>query len=633
MGKRKEDEAALCSEPGSEQKVRSLRTKRRRAWSEQECNEAQQVHPWIGELMRLANIDSNKQHGAQRYKEQKELVLGLVPAQWHEAVKKLPFKANTSSIHAKAADKIIEAVLKGDAAVPPVAAPPPAAPPASVLPTPARKRATKRQRQGASQNLLDRYFGSAVTEVAEVADDKRNDDAPEMGREADEKSPSVDHYAILGIQKDASTSEVHAAYKKRALDSHPDKPGGSNEAFLKVRDAFEVLSRKFTRERYDATNSAATAGPATVPRRYEAATVGASKTSDLCKNIVALLLLKRLDKEILGTIDRKVLRSVEEVLRQIRTSQNTNASGVTPQKDGSGLRREKNGDWTVSISWNSFRMEALKIKDLGVATALHSALVKAREVALERIEKHKTRFSSRSAEKMEEEPPLTESELHQILEEQPYMILMASDSRRKWDSDDVEDLPKEDRWMSPWTPSLETALRFRRQIRFELGKTNNMGFRKEDKTQQSEIAAQERDAFMNLVEELWRMACLKLASNPPDDVRLALEVSDAASSCLKREMLWKASSKLKSEKIAKLQQQEMSMKEDMLALEDHKHMLEDQNQMLQEKVERTARLFNQMKREQEAKDKILKAGKNVKEKLLDLKKARDIAASLGRQDG
>ena len=35
----------------------------------------------------------------------------------------------------------------------------------------------------------------------------------------------------------------------------------------------------------------------------------------------------------------------------------------------------------------------------------------------------------RSAEKMEEEPPLTESELHQILEEQPFMILMASDSR------------------------------------------------------------------------------------------------------------------------------------------------------------------------------------------------------------
>eukprot|EP00434_Breviolum_minutum_P026378 symbB.v1.2.023321.t1/scaffold2124.1/size88503/3 len=550
----------------------------------------------------------------------------MVPAQWHEDVKKLPFKANTPSIHAKAADTIIEAVLKGDAAVPP-AAPPAAAPPAAV-PTPARKRATKRQ--GASQNLLDRYFGSAVTEVAEVADAQRNDDAPEMGREADEKSPSVDHYAILGIQKDASTDEVHAAYKKRALDSHPDKPGGSNEAFLKVRDAFEVLSKPSTRARYDATRSAATAGPATVPRRYEAATVGASKTSDLCKNIVAALLLKRLDKEMLGTIDRKVLSSVEEVLRQIRTSQNTNASGVTPQKDGSGLRREKNGDWTVSISWNSFRMEALKIKDLGVATALHSALVKAREVALERIEKHKTRFSSRSAEKMEEEPPLTESELHQILEEQPYMILMASDSRRKWDSDDVEDLPKEDRWMSPWTPSLETALRFRRQIRFELGKTNNMGFRKEDKSQQSEIAAQERDAFMNLVEELWRMACLKLASNPPDDVRLALEVSDAASSCLKREMLWKASSELKSEKIARLQQEKMSMKEDMLALEDQKHMLEDQNQMLQEKVERSARLCNQMKREREAKDKILVADKKLKGKLLDLKKARDIAASLGR---
>lgn len=31
------------------------------------------------------------------------------------------------------------------------------------------------------RNLLDRYFGSAVTEVAEVADAQRNDDAPEMG--------------------------------------------------------------------------------------------------------------------------------------------------------------------------------------------------------------------------------------------------------------------------------------------------------------------------------------------------------------------------------------------------------------------------------------------------------------------
>jgi len=621
MGKRKEDEAALAEPGGTEQKVR-VRTKRRRVYSEHECNEAQQVHPWIGELMRLANIDSNKQHGAQRYKEQKERVLGLVPAQWHEDVKTLPFKANTPSMHAKAADKIIEAVLKGDAAVPPPAAAPPAAAAPSVLPTPARKRAATK-RQGASQKLLDGYFGSSAVQVAEVADAQRNDDAPEMGREADEKSPlSVDHYSILGIQKDASMNEVHAAYKKRALDSHPDKPGGSNEAFLKVRDAFEVLSKISTRERYDATH--ATKSTTASKRRYEAATVGASKTADLCKNIVAALLLKRLDKEILGTIDRKVLISVEEVLKQIRTSQNTNASQVAPQKDGSGLRQEKNGDWTVSISWKSFRMEALKIKDLGVATTLHSAMVKAREVALERIEKHKTRFSSRSADKMEEEPPLTESELHQILEEQPYMILMASDSRRKWDSDDVEDLPKEDRWMSPWTPSLETALRFRRQIRFELGKTNNMlAYRKEDKSQQSEIAAQERDAFMNLVEELWRFACLKLASNPPDDARLALEASDVASSCFKRAVLWKTNCEMKSEKIAKLQQQNAAMKEDMLALED-------QNHMLQEKVERTTVLFNEMKRQQKTKDKISQAMSRCHLSKLEARKARDIAAISGR---
>lgn len=601
MGKRKDE-----AEHGSQQKVRRTR---RRAYSEQELNEARKVHPWIAELMQLANIDSNKQHGAQRYKEQKELVLGLVPAQWHERVKQLPFKANTSSIHAKAADLIIEEVLKGDAAVPPAPAPP-------SVPTPARA-ATKRQ--GASQKLLNRYFTTAV-EVAEVADAHR-DDVPEMGREADENSsPSVDHYAILGIQKDASMNEVHAAYKKRALDSHPDKPGGSNEAFVKVRDAFEVLSNISKRERYDATNSTA------FPKRcYEAATSGFSKTTDLCKNIVAALLLNRLDKEILGTIDRNVLSSVEEVLRQIRTSQNTSGSeGVaTAQKDGSGLRREKNGEWTVSISWKCFRMEALKIKDLGVATTLHSAMVKAREVASERIQKHKTRFLSRSGEKMEEEPPLTESELHQILEEQPYMILMASDSRRKWDSEE-EDLPKEDRWMSPMTPSLETALRFRRQIRFGLGKTQDVAYRKEDKTLQSEIAAQERDAFMNMVEELWRMACLKLASSP-DDARLALKASsDLASNYLERAITWKASWEMKSKQNGKLQQQNAKLQEQMLAVED-------ENRILQEQVHKTACLYNQMKREQETTKKILKADKNAKEKLLADRKARDIAAIQGRQ--
>ena len=53
-----------------------------------------------------------------------------------------------------------QAVLKGDAAVPPAAAPPPAAPPASVLPTPARKRATKRPRPNALARWpVERVYG------------------------------------------------------------------------------------------------------------------------------------------------------------------------------------------------------------------------------------------------------------------------------------------------------------------------------------------------------------------------------------------------------------------------------------------------------------------------------------------
>jgi len=52
-----------------------------------------------------------------------------------------------------------------------------------------------------------------------------------------------DYYTTLGLNADASAEDLKKAYKRRALETHPDS-GGNQEDFLKVQEAWEVLSGK-----------------------------------------------------------------------------------------------------------------------------------------------------------------------------------------------------------------------------------------------------------------------------------------------------------------------------------------------------------------------------------------------------
>lgn len=63
-----------------------------------------------------------------------------------------------------------------------------------------------------------------------------------------------DYYEILGVSKDASTAEIKKAYRKKAIEYHPDKnPGDSNaeEMFKKAAEAYEVLGNQDKRAKYD----------------------------------------------------------------------------------------------------------------------------------------------------------------------------------------------------------------------------------------------------------------------------------------------------------------------------------------------------------------------------------------------
>ena len=63
-----------------------------------------------------------------------------------------------------------------------------------------------------------------------------------------------DYYKILGVEKNASEKDIKKAYRKIALKYHPDKNPGDKEAeekFKEAAEAYEVLSNKEKRDKYD----------------------------------------------------------------------------------------------------------------------------------------------------------------------------------------------------------------------------------------------------------------------------------------------------------------------------------------------------------------------------------------------
>ncbi len=59
-----------------------------------------------------------------------------------------------------------------------------------------------------------------------------------------------DYYEVLGLGKSASADEIKKAFRKAAIEHHPDK-GGDEAKFKEVNEAYEVLKDASKRQRYD----------------------------------------------------------------------------------------------------------------------------------------------------------------------------------------------------------------------------------------------------------------------------------------------------------------------------------------------------------------------------------------------
>lgn len=110
--------------------------------------------------------------------------------------------------------------------------------------------------QSQTQSLEQEAFASAVKEKTDATVPKQQE-KPVVPPIIDEILKEKDYYRILGTTKQEAQSNSHPnnviqkAYRRRAVQCHPDKTGGDRRAFDSVAEAYAVLSDDSKRQLYD----------------------------------------------------------------------------------------------------------------------------------------------------------------------------------------------------------------------------------------------------------------------------------------------------------------------------------------------------------------------------------------------
>lgn len=73
-----------------------------------------------------------------------------------------------------------------------------------------------------------------------------------------------DYYEVLGVSKSASADEIKKAFRKAAIEHHPDR-GGDEAKFKEINEAYEVLKDESKRKRYDQFGHAGVGGAGSDP--------------------------------------------------------------------------------------------------------------------------------------------------------------------------------------------------------------------------------------------------------------------------------------------------------------------------------------------------------------------------------
>ena len=55
----------------------------------------------------------------------------------------------------------------------------------------------------------------------------------------------LNHYEVLNVSKNFTWNELKDSYRKLAMNTHPDKPGGNKELFNIITYSFKVLANEY----------------------------------------------------------------------------------------------------------------------------------------------------------------------------------------------------------------------------------------------------------------------------------------------------------------------------------------------------------------------------------------------------
>ena len=96
-----------------------------------------------------------------------------------------------------------------------------------------KEQAEKETRDKRANDFFKRFFGGFY-----------GWDSNDLDEPKEKKDPNYP-FNVFGLKRSASDDDVKKAYRKSVLKTHPDKPGGSNEAFRKIQEAWEYFTSSF----------------------------------------------------------------------------------------------------------------------------------------------------------------------------------------------------------------------------------------------------------------------------------------------------------------------------------------------------------------------------------------------------
>jgi len=268
------------------------------------------------------------------------------------------------------------------------------------------------------------------------------------------------HYATLGLEPGSSLEEVRKSYRRRSLETHPDK-GGDASQFRKVGEAFHVLSDRMKRADCNDGRDASAAPAHVSPGNVESA------VHPVC---LAMLTLPRNSwRGLLVGLKPEVLNAICTMLKErtdtVAEAPCANEDGEPTGDDNTRGVLGKAGYYSVKLGWRHFYVKnGRPIRTLEQAIDINVCLSRMRNTAMLRYEDRARDL--RRAERGQDQsmmnatddccPPLLPCELHEMLLtlQDPLMhFVFAFDLNRK------------PRMMSPWTPRIDAAQHYHDLIR------------------------------------------------------------------------------------------------------------------------------------------------------------------------